>query len=410
MYIRMMKVNLKEEIQMNYIKYNLKEWENVLSLGSERDDITFRICKDTSDGDVEDALELISKKYKGLKRIRGPFVEAVRIIGERIDSTPISNIELALYWIVSQSEIVSKYGNKLTGRERAIIKCELNSGNIIWLDISTISRDKRVQELITGDNKLYKNLDQAQFSEIFLKDICKSEFMELLSLNKEVEGKYDGVVDTEYITKHFSRELFKYPLKEIIMYKPLTVMHTDLKRCYMRNRTEHTSGVIFREFLELLCIQRILKNDKLVGNLFINRYRNKLIPLITSIPITLKPHNLKNPMIKHKIKGIIIKCLSNYNKCIGENGECIRYTSITVEVMSDLMYEILANSRAIISDIELENGFISQGTGIGKSIVELMDNIIYTFESDAYSPSKYKFNSIDIKHKLVFNDGLGIKR
>ena len=208
----MMKVNLKEEIQMNYIKYNLKEWENVLSLGSERDDITFRICKDTSDGDVEDALELISKKYKGLKRTRGPFVEAVKIVGEEIDSLPISNVELALYWIVSQSEIVSKYGNKLTGREKAIIKCELNSGNIIWAEVSTISRGKKVQELITGDNKSYKKLDQAQFSEIFLKDICKMEFEEIISLNTGIEDRYNGrTVDLEYITKNISRELFKNP-------------------------------------------------------------------------------------------------------------------------------------------------------------------------------------------------------
>lgn len=389
---------------MNYIKYNLKEWENVLSLGSERDDITFRICKDTSDGDVEDSLKLISGKYRGLQKVRGPFIEAVRIIGERIDSTPISNIELALYWIVSQSEIVSKYGNKLTGRERAVIKCELNSGNIIWLDISTISRDKRVQELITGDNKSYKTLDQVQFSEIFLKDICKGDFMELFSLNKEVEGKYNDVVDTEYITKHLSRELFKYPLKEITVYKPLAVMHTDLKKCYMRNITEHTSGVIFREFSELLCIQRTLKNNKLARDLFITKCRDKLIPLITSMPVTLKPHNLKDPTIKSRIKGIILKCVSNYNRCIGENGEYIRYSNITIEVISDLLYEILTNGKVLISDVELEHGFISQES---KSIIELIDSIIDTFESEPYNQDKYKTNNIEVKHKWVFNEGQG---
>lgn len=389
---------------MNYIKYNLKEWENVLGPGSERDDITFRICKDTDDGDIEDSLKLISEKYRGLQRARGPFIEAVRIIGERIDSTPISNIELALYWIVSQSEIVSKYGNKLTGRERAVIKCELNSGNIIWLDISTISRDKRVQDLITGNNKSYKKLDQVKFSEIFLKDICKGDFMELLSLNKEVEGKYNIVVDIEYITKHLSRELFKYPIRGITIYKPLTVMHTDLKRCYMRNRAEHTSGVIFREFSELLCVQRTLKNDKLAGDLFITKSRDKLIPLITSMPVTLRPTNIKDPMIRSKIKGIILKCVSNYNRCINENGEYIRYNSITVEVISDLLYEILTNGEVLISEIELENGLISQGTGIGKSIVELMDSIIGTFESDSHDQDRYKTKNIEVKHEWVFNE------
>ena len=205
---------------MNYIKYNLKEWGNVMSSGSERDDITFRICKDNSDEDVEDSLELISEKYKGLKRTRGPFVEAVKIVGEEIDSLPISNVELALYWIVSQSEIVSKYGNKLTGREKAIIKCELSKNRVVWLEVSTISKDDRIRKLITEDNDSYKKLDKVQFSEIFLKDICKNEFMELLTLNKEIEGKYKGTVDIEYITKHLSRELFKYPRKEITIYKP----------------------------------------------------------------------------------------------------------------------------------------------------------------------------------------------
>ena len=163
------------------------------------------------------------------------------------------------------------------------------------------------------------------------------------------------------------------------------------------------------EFSDLLCAQRTLKNDKLVGNLFISRRRNELTPLVTSMPISLSTDNLKDPMTKPKIKDVISKCVSNYYKCTGQNGECIRYNSITVEVMSDLMYEILANSRAIISDIELKDGFISQGAGIGKSIVVLMDNIIDTFESDSYRPGKYKFNSIDIKHKWVFNDGRDIK-
>ena len=258
---------------MNYIKYNLKEWGDVMSSGSERDDITFRICKDNSDEDVEDSLELISEKYKGLKRTRGPFVEAVKIVGEEIDSLPISNVELALYWIVSQSEIVSKYGNKLTGREKAIIKCELSKNRVVWLEVSTISKDDRIRKLITEDNDSYKKLDKVQFSEIFLKDICKNEFMELLAINKEIEGKYNGTVDIEYITKNLSRELFKCTRKEITICKTLTAMHTDIKRCYTRNKVEHTSGVIFREFSDLLCAQRTLKNDKLVGNLFISRRR-----------------------------------------------------------------------------------------------------------------------------------------
>ena len=141
-------------------------------------------------------------------------------MGEEIDSLPISNVELALYWIVSQSEIVSKYGNKLTGREKAIIKCELSKNRVVWLEVSTISKDDRIRKLITEDNDSYKKLDKVQFSEIFLKDICKNEFMELLTLNKGIEGKYKGTVDIEYITKHLSRELFKYPRKENTIYKP----------------------------------------------------------------------------------------------------------------------------------------------------------------------------------------------
>ena len=387
---------------MNYIKYNLKEWENVLSLGSERDDITFRICKDTSDGDVEDALELISKKYKGLKRTRGPFVKAVKIVGEEIDSFPISNVELALYWTVSQSEIVSKYGNKLTGREKAIIKCELNSGNIIWVEVSTISRDKRIQELMTGDNKLYKNLDQAQFSEIFLKDICKMEFEEIISLNTGIEDRYNGrTVDLEYITKNISRELFKSTKNEMILSKPLVMMHKDIQHSYMWTGNKHTPEVILREFTKLLWAQRTLKNSKLLGNLFISSSRGELIPLITNMPVSINPYNLKGNINKSGVKDVILECVSNYNKCIGENGEGIKYNSITAEVISDLLYEVMSNGSEIISEEDLEDGFLSQNTGIGKSIVELINNIIDTFESDSYKVDKYEYNKMDIKHEWV---------
>ena len=161
------------------------------------------------------------------------------------------------------------------------------------------------------------------------------------------------------------------------------------------------------EFSDLLCAQRTLKNDKLVGNLFISRRRNELTPLVTSMPISLSTDNLKDPMTKPKIKDVISKCVSSYYKCTGQNGECIRYNSITVEVMSDLIYEILANSRAIISDIELKDGFISQGAGIGKSIVGLMDNIIDTFESESYNQDKYKTNNIELKYEWVFNERQG---
>ena len=157
----------------------------------------------------------------------------------------------------------------------------------------------------------------------------------------------------------------------------------------------------------MLCAQRTLKNDKLVGNLFISRRRNELMPLVTSIPISLSTDNLKDPMTKPKIKDVISKCVSSYYKCTGQNGECIKYNNITVEVMSDLMYEILANSRAIISDIELKDGFISQGAGIGKSIVVLMDNIIDTFESESYNQDKYKTNNIELKYEWVFNERQG---
>ena len=231
--------------------------------------------------------------------------------------------------------------------------------------------------------------------------------MELLAINKEIEGKYNGTVDIEYITKHLSRELFKCPRKEITIYKPITVMHTDIKRCYTRNKVEHTSGVISRELSDLLCAQRTLKNDKLVGNLLISRSRNELTPLVTSMPISLSTDNLKDPVTKPKIKGIILKCLSNYNKCIGENGEYVRYNNITIEVISYLLCEVLTNGRDLISDIELKNGFISQGTGIGKSIVEFMDNIIDTFESESYNQDKYKTNNIELKYEWVFNEGQG---
>ena len=157
----------------------------------------------------------------------------------------------------------------------------------------------------------------------------------------------------------------------------------------------------------MLCIQRTLKNDKLAGDLFITKCRDKLIPLITSMPVTLRPHNLKDPMIKSRIKGIILKCVSNYNRCIDENGEYIRYNNITIEVISDLLYEILTKGKVLISDVELEHGFISQGTGIGKSIVELMDSIIDTFDSDPYNQDKYKTNNIEVKHKWVFNENQG---